>query len=82
MFGQRTIEDFDSGTDNPDFPQEWYLPLALNLAVLIAPKFGLPRTEYMELQEQADKWYEIAKEFDDELYTSVYFAYDQRGEEL
>jgi len=34
------IEDFDNATDNPDFPQEWLLPLAWNLAVLVAPKFN------------------------------------------
>ena len=34
------LEDFDASTDNPDFPQEWLLPLAWNLAVLIAPKFN------------------------------------------
>ena len=34
------IEDFDSATNDPDFPQVWLLALAWNLAVLIAPKFG------------------------------------------
>lgn len=33
------IADFDSSSDDPDFPQEWMLPLSYNLAVLIAPKF-------------------------------------------
>ena len=33
------IEDFDGATDDQDFPQEWMLPLAYNLAVLIAPKY-------------------------------------------
>lgn len=36
------IEDFDSATNDPDFPQEWLLPLAWNLAVAIAPKFDEP----------------------------------------
>ena len=34
------IEDFDTATNDPDFPQEWVLPLAWNLAVIVAPKFG------------------------------------------
>jgi hypothetical protein len=34
------IEDFDSATNDADFPQEWLLPLAWNLAVIVAPKFG------------------------------------------
>ena len=35
------IEDFDTATNDPDFPQEWLMPLAWNLAVMIAPKFGV-----------------------------------------
>jgi len=34
------IEDFDTGANDADFPQEWMLPLAWNLAVIVAPKFG------------------------------------------
>jgi len=33
------IADFDAAGNNPDLPQEWLLPLAYNLAVLIAPKY-------------------------------------------
>lgn len=36
----RKIEDFDASSDNPDLPQEWLMALALNLAVLVAPKYG------------------------------------------
>lgn len=39
---KRPIEDFDSLANTPDFPQEWYLPLVYNLAVIIAPMFGFP----------------------------------------
>lgn len=34
------IEDFDTAANDADFPQEWLLPLAWNLAVIVAPKFG------------------------------------------
>ena len=37
---QRPLEDFDTTTDTPDFPQEWYLALVYNLAVNSAPMFG------------------------------------------
>lgn len=37
----RTIQDFDSGTDQPDFPQEWLECLTFNLAVRIAPSYGV-----------------------------------------
>ena len=45
IYVQRTLEDFDASTDNPDYPQEWYLPLALNLAALSCPKYGVPQVE-------------------------------------
>jgi hypothetical protein len=37
----RTIEDLDSSADNPDLPQEWLDPITYNLAVRIAPAFGI-----------------------------------------
>lgn len=33
-------EDFDAAADTPDYPQEWYLPLALGTEYLCAPTFG------------------------------------------
>lgn len=37
----RTIEDFDVSGDNPDFPTEWLDALVYNLAVRLAPAFGV-----------------------------------------
>lgn len=42
------IEDFNSATDTPDYPQEWYRPLVKVLAVEIAPAFSLPVTQDMK----------------------------------
>lgn len=36
--GRKLIEDFDSSTDDADFPQEWFEALVYNLAVRIAPE--------------------------------------------
>lgn len=47
----RSLYDFDSNTNNPDFPQEWYWALATNLAVLVANKFGVAPSP--DLKEQA-----------------------------
>lgn len=33
-------QDFVNATDTPEYPQEWYLALALGLAKLIAPMYG------------------------------------------
>lgn len=37
----KTIEDFDASSDDPDFPSEWLEALTYNLAVRIAPAFGI-----------------------------------------
>ena len=37
----KTLDDFDAATDDPDLPQEWLDPVAYNLAVRIAPAFGI-----------------------------------------
>ena len=82
LFAQKTLSDMTSDSDNPEYPQEWYLPMALNLALLLAPKYGTPNDAYSKIRMQAEKWYDAARGFDDELYTSVYFTHDMRGEEL
>jgi hypothetical protein len=40
MWVQRPIEDFDAAGDEPDYPQEWFLTLAYNLAKYSLVKFG------------------------------------------
>ena len=79
---QRTLSDLDSGTNTPDYPQEWYLPLAWGLAELEAVRFGVPPSERSFISQKAMMLKEEATGFDEELYTSVYFTVDSRGEEL
>jgi hypothetical protein len=43
------IEDFVNPTDNPSFPQEWYLPLCWGLSQQIAPMFDLEFTPTMQM---------------------------------
>ena len=74
LYVQRTLEDFDLGTDNPDYPQEWYMPLAWNLAMHSCPKYSIPNNEYYIIERQAVELYERAKDFDEELYTSLRFS--------
>jgi hypothetical protein len=50
------VADMDSSSDDFDFPQEWLLPIAYNLAVLIAPKFG--NNISSEVKYQAQLYYE------------------------
>jgi hypothetical protein len=37
----RRIQDFVASTDNPDLPQEWLEPITYNLAIRIAPAYGI-----------------------------------------
>jgi hypothetical protein len=58
---RRTVEDFDSGANDPDFPQEWLECLGFNLAVRIAGDFGKQVTPTMaaiagELKENIEGW--------------------------
>ena len=73
LYIQRTLEDFDASADVPDFPQEWYLPLAYNLAVLIAPKHGKSSSVLGGLAALARNEYERVKGFDTEA-TSIFLA--------
>lgn len=82
LLAQRTLEDFDAASDIADFPQEWYLPLAYNLAVLTGPKFGTPSTQFKQIAILAEYYYEMARGYDIEHETSVYFRPDKRGEEI
>jgi hypothetical protein len=77
MYVQRTLNDFDLATDNPDFPQEWYMPLAYGLAVAIAPKYGVPVPTYQMLVQQAQYYKEVAHGFDREY--SVIFGVNTDG---
>lgn len=51
---QRAFDEFDAGTDTPDFPQVWLEPLIYSLAHRLAPEFGLPLAEQDKLNETAN----------------------------
>jgi hypothetical protein len=74
LYVQRTLEDLDAASDNFDYPQEWFMPLAWNLAMHSALKYSIPSNEYYIIERQAVELYERAKEFDEELYTSLRFS--------
>ena len=82
LLTQRTLEDFDSSTDNPDYPQEWYMPLAYNLARFLSPKYGIPQMDYSRLMQQARELYETARGFDAQMGTSMYIRPDTWGNDL
>lgn len=79
---QRTLHDIDTATNSPDYPQEWFLPLAWGLAELEAAKYGVPASERNYIANRSIVLKNEAMGFDEELYTSLFFGVDSRGEEL
>ena len=71
---QRTLDDFDATSDNPDFPQEWYLSLSTNLAIQVASKFGTDLAQIADVVTLAQDAKMLARGFDREL--SVQFVPD------
>jgi len=60
---QRPFEDFDAATDEPDFPQEWFMALLYQLAWALAPSYGVPLEERKLLMIEAEKLHKDAKDF-------------------
>ena len=72
---QRPFEDFDSASDEPDFPQEWYEVIKYGLAVRLAGEYGLERFARKALQEEYQYFLNQAQGFNQEE-VSLYFAPD------
>jgi len=66
LWVQRTLEDFDASSDTPDFPQEWYLAIATNLALLLVPKYGIERSLKADITEMAVYYKMLAESYDTE----------------
>lgn len=49
---QRPFEDFDTSTDTPDFPQEWYDAVTYGLACRLAPEYGIPIADRKTLWQE------------------------------
>lgn len=62
---QEPFQDLDSSSDNPYFPQEFYLALMLELAALCGPKYGL------EIEERRAIFNE-AKLYRDDALSTIY----------
>ena len=73
LYIQRTLEDVDAAANTVDFPQEWFMALAYNLAMVLGPKHGKPVTAMSTIASIAEREYQRVKAFDSEL-VSVYFG--------
>lgn len=56
----RPFMDFDASTDNPDFPQAFYLPLMLELTTFLGIKAGMTIEERREARKEAMYYLEQA----------------------
>ena len=75
---QRPFEDFDSATDNPDFPQEWYDAVTYGLATRLAPEYGVPSSDRKTLWQEMSVIKQEALNFGLEE-GSLYFQADRRS---
>lgn len=71
----RPIMDFDSASDTPDLPQEWFDALSFNLAVSIAPEFDVPSEKLQQVALMAASYLDDAQG-DDREGESIYMQAD------
>lgn len=71
----RPLQDMDATTDDFDFPQEWYLALAYNLAYLLSANYGVPMQDRYLLRKDAQEFKAAALAWSTEN-TSVFFEPD------
>lgn len=63
---RRAIEDFDAAGNNPDLPQEWINALGWNLAMYMAPEYGVPIQRYQIIRSNAVESLDAVFGFDQE----------------
>ena len=74
----RTIEDFDATSDNPDFPIEWGNVLVWLLAADLASDYGLDLKDRMYLRAEAERKKERALQYGQDT-GPVRFGIDTQG---
>lgn len=53
---QQPFQYFINPADTADFPEEWYLPLVYNTAVVLAPEWGIPLGDRNMLMGEAKQY--------------------------
>lgn len=71
----KPIQNFDSGNDDADLPQEWIDCLVFNLARVMAPEYGVPMEAYNVIKELAMETLDEMKGWDREP-EPTYFGVD------
>lgn len=76
---QRPIQDIASLVNVPDFPVEWNACLKWNLALELAPEFGVPAEQATIIQAQATKYFGMASRWDVESESFLFGVAMQPG---
>lgn len=63
---ERTIEDFDVNSDNPDFPIEWAETIIWNLAARISVDYNVPIQKQQLISQNANSFLDAILGFDEE----------------
>lgn len=54
------FEDMTGGTNEFDFPSYWITPLIYMLAWMMAPEYGVPPNDRVQLAKEAEYWHQYA----------------------
>lgn len=73
----RPFEDFDASSDEPDFPQEWFLTIGYALAAHLGLTYSIPGSKQSKLNQLAE-YYKMEVEDWDQEDASVYFEPNRR----
>jgi hypothetical protein len=63
---RRPLFDFDGPTNNPDFPQDWFMPITKMLAYELSSHYGKPLAERQLLKADADLSFSESETFNDD----------------
>lgn len=74
---QKEFDEFVSSTDTPDFPSYWTDALIYELAVNIAPEYGVPLQDRQALKQEAAAYLAQAQGYGDEE-DSLYIQPERR----
>lgn len=66
IVSQKKFDDFTGSTENPDFPSYWMQAVIYNLAVALAPEYGVPLEDRKTLKAEAKDYTEMASDYGDE----------------
>lgn len=75
---ERTLEDFDSASNTPDYPQEWYLFLSTALAFFIMTKYGVDQATKADITQKYSMLTVDNLSYDVETETSIFLMPDRR----